>query len=148
MTREDGLRKKLSKAYERFPRSGRAKFFGRGGLGQYLQPKASYRRMWNAQVPAIRRAFRAAKLNPKNRRHWVALARWLAWAVYSDKGPGAPKKWTKTRLLRLRDDVAKIKAKEPGFSEVKCCDRLRKEQRYSESAENLMRRLQAAKKLS
>jgi hypothetical protein len=91
-------------------------------------------------------AFKNAKLDSGNKKHWPLLTVQLAWAVYGTRGPGAPKSWTKKRLRGLRADVRNIKTDDPRLSELECCKLLVKEGKYTETATTLRRVLQTAKK--
>ena len=100
----------------------------------------------------VRTAFKKAGLDFFNDAHWKGLLVVLAAAVYGGRGPGHPKSWSRRKLRKLRDDVAKIRAEHPGDSELECCKRLiRKSEnhRYNnvEKATTLRRILQTAKQL-
>jgi hypothetical protein len=91
-------------------------------------------------------AFKNAKLDSGNKKHWPLLTVQLAWAVYGTRGPGAPKSWTKKRLCGLLADVRNIKTDDPRLSEVECCKLLVKNGTYRQTATTLRRMLQTAKR--
>ena len=64
----------------------------------------------------IRTAFKKAGLDFFNDAHWKGLLMFFALAVYGGKRPGHPKNWSRRKLRKLRDDVAKIRAEHPGDS--------------------------------
>jgi hypothetical protein len=99
----------------------------------------------------IRTAFKKAGLDFFNDAHWKKLLTVFAVAVYG-RSPGRRKSWSRRKLRKLRDDVAKIRAEHPGDRELECCKRLiRKSEnhRYNKVGEatTLRRVLQTAKKL-
>jgi hypothetical protein len=82
----------------------------------------------------VDQAFRAAKLDPQNEDDWQVLATWLAVAVYAGRHHrGRPTGWTRRRLLRLIDDIERVRPQLPQDTrptDKACCDKLIKELPY------------------
>lgn len=104
----------------------------------------------------VDRAFKGAKMDRK-KEDWRTLATWLAVAVYvGPKGPGRKKRWTKRQLLRLLNNVQRMRKQNPALKEGQCCDLIIKTSPYNKmkgihqqliGSKTLRRQLQEAKAL-
>jgi len=74
----------------------------------------------------ILKAFKAFDLDPCYLSHWHQLLGHLAYLVFPEHRPGAPRKWTEERLCLLLADVAAYKRKNPEASDTAICIWLQK----------------------
>ena len=117
--------------------------------GQWHQRRAKRtRKLARLLAKPLNTAFKRSGLDVDNEKHWKQLLVLLALAIYGGKGRGQPKQWSRKELRRLRNDVARIKADNPTFSEEECCKQLLKgrNSRYAVKFSTLRRKLQDAKK--
>jgi hypothetical protein len=107
------------------------------------------RKLFRLLVKPLKKAFGRSGLDINNEKDWTQLLVLLAFAVYGGRDRGQPKRWSRKKLRRLRDDVAQIKANNPNLSEEKCCKQLLEDhhRRYGVTVRTLRRKLQDAKKL-
>jgi hypothetical protein len=71
-------------------------------------------------------AFKAFGLDHRYVSHWRQLLGHLAYVLFPEHRPGAPRKWTDERLCRLLADVAAYKRKNPEASDTAICIWLKK----------------------
>jgi hypothetical protein len=104
------------------------------------------------------RAFKEAGRDINRDEDWLIVSMWLAVSLFSGKKRGAPRRWSRRKLLRLVADVERIKlnggAKGGTKTDMECCRDLVKLPRYSKmkgknhtqiKASGLRRRLGSAR---
>jgi hypothetical protein len=74
----------------------------------------------------ILKAFKALDLDPCYLSEWRQLLGHLAYVLFPEHRPGAPRKWTDERLCLLLADVAAYKRKNPKASDTAICIWLKK----------------------
>jgi hypothetical protein len=74
----------------------------------------------------ILKAFKAFDLDPCYLSEWRQLLGHLAYVLFPEHRPGAPRKWTEERLCLLLADVAAYKRKNPKASDTAICIWLKK----------------------
>jgi hypothetical protein len=79
--------------------------------------------IWNRP---ILKAFKEFDLDPGYLSEWHQLLGHLAYVLFPEHRPGAPRKWTEEQLCRLLADVAAYKRKNPKASDTAICIRLKK----------------------
>jgi hypothetical protein len=103
----------------------------------------------NVMLRLLKRAFNDAGLDIDNQKHWFTLMLLLAISVYHGRRkPGHPQSWTTKKLIRLADDVQRLKESQPGrMSQADCCKKLINDKKYPGKYRTLLRRLPEAMKL-
>jgi hypothetical protein len=79
--------------------------------------------IWNR---SILKAFKEFDLDPCYLSEWRQLLGHLAYVLFPEHRPGAPRKWTEEQLCRLLADVAAYKRKNPKASDTAICNWLKK----------------------
>jgi len=99
----------------------------------------------------VLQAFTDAGLDMDNESDWRLLVFILAVALYSPKGPGRPKHWTKKKINIVKADIAEIRANNPALSDLECCTLLAKRNgsnpMYRVAPATLLRRLYPEQKV-
>lgn len=83
--------------------------------------------------------FENAGLDIKNTNDWWALICIIAAALYSPKGPGRRRRWSKKQTTQFRMAVQAMRNRDANLTDLECCKKLA--QKYGVRPKTLLRRL-------
>jgi len=150
MPRRDSASRRLLKfiEYERASKDFTRSLAGGGWLGQKLKEQEERRQTdWSDPLRraidahraltffqadrALKKAFEAFGLDPRNPFDWRKLIGYYSAAHYGSKGPGAPRKWTDDRMCQFLSDVMRVSELHPKADITKTCKFMKSEKSLS-----------------
>jgi hypothetical protein len=94
---------------------------------------------------SVCKLFQNAGLDVSDMNDWTLIVYVLAIGMYSPKGAGRSRRWSKKRTIQLRTEVDNIRKENGAFTDLECCEELIKRNagnpRYQVEPSTLLRRL-------